>query len=120
MTRGVREAPPRAPAGWAVAPARGVAVRASRPVPRRQRHAIARSFSLASRRRRRRPSPPRMAPEGRDGVYYCSNWTTPGNCHDMSLLSGFICAHAVGAPYPFEGDVEAKKDFSRLRDLMGV
>jgi hypothetical protein len=61
-----------------------------------------------------------MAPEGRDGVYYCSNWTTPGNCHDMSLLSGFICAHAVGAPYPFEGDVEAKKDFSRLRDLMGV
>jgi predicted NAD/FAD-binding protein len=34
--------------------------------------------------------------QGRDGVFYCSNWTTPGNCHDMSLLSGLIAAHAVG------------------------
>lgn len=57
--------------------------------------------------------------QGRDGIYYCSNWTTPGNCHDMSLLSGMICAHAIGADYPFE-DKEAKKDFYRLRDLMGV
>ena len=37
----------------------------------------------------------------------------------MSLLSGLVCAHAIGAKYPFEGDVEAKKDFNRLRDLMG-
>ena len=58
--------------------------------------------------------------QGRDGIYYCSNWTTPGNCHDMSLLSGIICAHAIGAKYPFEENKEAKKDFSRLRDLMGV
>lgn len=58
--------------------------------------------------------------QGRDGCYYCSNWTTPGNCHDMSLLSGLICAHAVGARYPFEADKEAKKDFYRLKDLMGV
>ena len=58
--------------------------------------------------------------QGRDGLYYCSNWTTPGNCHDMSLLSGFICAHAVGAAYPFPGDIEANKDFHRLRDLMGI
>lgn len=58
--------------------------------------------------------------QGRDGIYYCSNWTTPGNCHDMSLLSGIVCAHAIGAEYPFEGNVEAKKDFSRLRDLMGI
>ena len=58
--------------------------------------------------------------QGKDGVYYCSNWTTPGNCHDMSLLSGIVCAHAIGADYPFEGNVEAKKDFNRLRDLMGV
>lgn len=57
--------------------------------------------------------------QGRDGIYYCSNWTTPGNCHDMSLLSGFVCAHAVGAKYPFEKNKEAKKDFHRLRDLMG-
>mmetsp|Transcript_30613 Transcript_30613/g.71536 ORF Transcript_30613/g.71536 Transcript_30613/m.71536 type:complete len:813 (-) Transcript_30613:23-2461(-) len=57
--------------------------------------------------------------QGRDGVYYCSNWTTPVNCHDMSLLSGFICAHAIGAPYPFQS-TEAKKDFHRMRDLMGT
>ena len=59
-------------------------------------------------------------PAGRDGVYYCSNWTTPGNTHDMSLLSGIVCAHAIGAAYPFEGNVEAKKDFQRLRSLMGI
>lgn len=58
--------------------------------------------------------------QGKDGVYYCSNWTTPGNCHDMSLLSGLVCAHAIGADYPFEDNSEAKKDFHRLRDLMGV
>jgi len=58
--------------------------------------------------------------QGKDGIYYCSNWTTPGNCHDMSLLSGIICAHAVGAKYPFEKYKEAKKDFNRLRDLMGI
>jgi len=58
--------------------------------------------------------------QGRDGLYYCSNWTTPGNCHDMSLLSGFLCAHAIGAKYPFPQDAEAKKDFHRLNDLMGV
>jgi len=58
--------------------------------------------------------------QGRDGLYYCSNWTTPGNCHDMSLLSGFLCAHAIGAEYPFPDEREAQKDFHRLNDLMGV
>ncbi|KAL7535031.1 hypothetical protein ACHAXR_008423 [Thalassiosira sp. AJA248-18] len=58
--------------------------------------------------------------QGKDGIYYCSNWTTPGNCHDMSFLSGLACAHAIGAKYPFEKNGEAKKDFHRLRDLMGI
>jgi len=58
--------------------------------------------------------------QGKDGIYYCSNWTTPGNCHDMSFLSGLVCAHAIGAKYPFEVNGEAKKDFHRLRDLMGI
>lgn len=57
--------------------------------------------------------------QGRNGIYYCSNWTTPGNCHDMSFLSGLVCAHAIGAKYPFEEEGEAKKDFGRMRDLMG-
>jgi predicted NAD/FAD-binding protein/cytochrome b involved in lipid metabolism len=58
--------------------------------------------------------------QGRRGVFYCANYTTPGNCHDMSLLSGLIAAHAVGADYPFPDNVEAFKDFGRLRGLMGV
>eukprot|EP00039_Didymoeca_costata_P004891 m.76870 g.76870 ORF g.76870 m.76870 type:complete len:746 (-) comp12588_c0_seq1:125-2362(-) len=58
--------------------------------------------------------------QGRRGVYFCSNWTTPGNCHDMSLLSGIVCAHAIGAEYPFEGNDAAKRDFERLRSLMGI
>lgn len=58
--------------------------------------------------------------QGKDGVYFCSNWTTPGNCHDMSLLSGFLCAHAIGATYPFPDNAQAHKDFHRLNDLMGV
>jgi len=57
--------------------------------------------------------------QGKQGIYYCSNWTTPGNCHDMSFLSGLICAHAIGAKYPFQ-DKEAEKDFHRMRDLMGI
>ena len=58
--------------------------------------------------------------QGKDGVYFCSNWTTPGNCHDMSFLSGLLCAHAIGAKYPFPENAEAEKDFHRLNDLMGV
>jgi predicted NAD/FAD-binding protein len=58
--------------------------------------------------------------QGQNGIYYCSNWTTPANCHDMSLLSGIVCAHAIGAQYPFESNPEARKDFHRLRDLMGI
>lgn len=58
--------------------------------------------------------------QGRRGVYYCCNYTTPGNGHDLSLLSGFCAAHAVGASYPFPGNVEAEKDFHRLRNLMGL
>jgi predicted NAD/FAD-binding protein len=57
--------------------------------------------------------------QGRQGVYYCANWTTPGNTHDMSLLSGIVAAHAIGAEYPFAG-TDAEKDFFRLRTLMGM
>jgi len=58
--------------------------------------------------------------QGRQGMYYCGNWTTPGNCHDMSFLSGTVCATAIGAAYPFPEAVEAKKDYERLRGLMGL
>ena len=58
--------------------------------------------------------------QGKDGIFYCCNWTTPGNCHDMSLLSGLVAAHAAGAPYPFEGDPGPMSDFGHLRGLMGI
>ena len=39
--------------------------------------------------------------QGRRGVYFCSNWTAPGNGHDLSCVSGLVVAGAIGAPYPF-------------------
>jgi len=58
--------------------------------------------------------------QGRRGVYYCCNYTTPANGHDLSLLSGFAAANAVGAAYPFPEDPSAEADFHRLRGLMGL
>lgn len=58
--------------------------------------------------------------QGRRGVYYCSNYSTCGNGHDLSLLSGFICAAAIGAEYPFPDDARAKLDYERLADAMGL
>ena len=40
-------------------------------------------------------------------------------CHFCRVWYVLICAHAIGAKYTFEEDGEAKKDFHRLRDLMG-
>eukprot|EP00756_Hemistasia_phaeocysticola_P007731 Hpha_TRINITY_DN14378_c0_g1::TRINITY_DN14378_c0_g1_i1::g.86587::m.86587 len=58
--------------------------------------------------------------QGRRGVYYCCNYTTPANGHDLSLLSGFVAANAVGAAYPFPENESAEADFHRLRNLMGL
>ena len=59
--------------------------------------------------------------QGDGGVWYCASWATPGNAHDLSLLSGFAAAHAaIGAPYPFPDDKLAHRDFLKLRRLMGL
>ena len=55
--------------------------------------------------------------QGRRGVYFCSNWVTAGNGHDLSLLAGMACATAVGADYPFE-DADAAWDHSCLSGFM--
>lgn len=52
--------------------------------------------------------------QGRRGIYYCSSYTTPGNGHDLSLLSGLAVAAALGAPYPFAEDAAARQDFEHL------
>lgn len=56
--------------------------------------------------------------QGRQGVWYCSSWTTPGNGHDLSLLSGLVVADAMGAAYPFDDTPAARRDFEALRRLM--
>jgi predicted NAD/FAD-binding protein len=56
--------------------------------------------------------------QGRGSLYYAGSYTTPGNGHDLSLLSGLVVANAVGAPYPFEHDPRARSDFERLRRFM--
>ena len=57
--------------------------------------------------------------QGRRGVYYCSNWSTAGNGHDLSLLAGIACATSIGADYPFD-DPDAKRDHSLLSSFMGL
>lgn len=89
--------------------------------------------------------------QGVDGFYYISSWCTPGTGHDLSLLSGFAVANAIGASYPFEQGIkpavlkpvsidprderaftggldvaggvdpeEARRDFERMKTLLGV
>jgi predicted NAD/FAD-binding protein len=58
--------------------------------------------------------------QGRRNAYYCGSFATPGNGHDLSLLSGFAAAHAIGAQYPFAANPLALDDFTRLRRLMGL
>ncbi len=56
--------------------------------------------------------------QGRGNVYYCGSFTTPGNGHDLSLLSGFVVAEALGAPHPFHDDPRAATDFAKLSRMM--
>ena len=56
--------------------------------------------------------------QGNRGIHYCGSYSTPGNGHDLSLLSGFVAANAVGASYPFPENKAAKRDFELLRRLM--
>jgi len=57
--------------------------------------------------------------QGRCRAYYCASYTTPGNGHDLSMLSGVICAHAVTGYYPFpEATRLPRRDFEHLRAFM--
>ncbi len=58
--------------------------------------------------------------QGRAGVYYCASSATLANGHDLSLLSGFVVANALGAPYPFRDVPAALRDFELQRALMGL
>jgi len=51
-------------------------------------------------------------------VYFCGSAVVPANAHDMSLLSGFVCAGALGADYPFPKAAHGAEDYERLRKIM--
>lgn len=56
--------------------------------------------------------------QGRRGLY-CSNWTSPGNGHDLACTSGLAVASAIGAQYPLQ-DEEAQRDHRDCRRFMWV
>ncbi len=56
--------------------------------------------------------------QGRASTYWCGSYATPGNGHDLSLLSGFVVAKALGAAYPFPHSPAAFADFQRLSSFM--
>mmetsp|Transcript_15863 Transcript_15863/g.23888 ORF Transcript_15863/g.23888 Transcript_15863/m.23888 type:complete len:514 (+) Transcript_15863:33-1574(+) len=58
--------------------------------------------------------------QGERGVYFCGSFATPGNGHDLSLCSGFAVADALGASYPFSDEADAKRDYNRLKRIMGL
>jgi predicted NAD/FAD-binding protein len=58
--------------------------------------------------------------QGRRGLYYCGSLATPGNGHDLSLLSGLAVARAIGANYPFAHDAVCTSDLDKLAGLMGL
>ncbi len=56
--------------------------------------------------------------QGRASTYWCGSYATPGNGHDLSLLSGLVVAKALGAAYPFARTPAAFADFQRLSRFM--
>jgi len=57
--------------------------------------------------------------QGRNGCFYATNYAPPGNGHDLSCLSGLVCASEIGAEYMFKENAGAAKDFQRLQETMG-
>ena len=58
--------------------------------------------------------------QGKRGRYFCSNYTAPGNGHDLSFLSGVTVATAIGAEYPFKNTEAAAKDHELMHKWMGL
>jgi len=53
-------------------------------------------------------------------LYFTGSFITPGNAHDLSLLSGFVVAKHLGAEYPFSENAAALADFQMLQKMMGL
>lgn len=53
-------------------------------------------------------------------LFFTGSSVTPGNGHDLSLLSGFVVAKHIGADYPFPENAAALSDFRTLQNMMGL
>lgn len=60
---------------------------------------------------------PRLQGSRQKTTYFCGSAVTPGNGHDLSLLSGIITATELGATYPFKTK-KAIEDFNKLKAMM--
>ena len=57
--------------------------------------------------------------QGKDGIHYCGNFTTPEGGHDLSFLSGLVVAHELGAAYPLPAsNANAVADFQLMQRIM--
>lgn len=56
--------------------------------------------------------------QGDRGLYYCANYTTPANGHDLSLLSGFVVAAAVVEKLDPRADSAVTKQSSGVLDAL--
>jgi hypothetical protein len=56
--------------------------------------------------------------QGSKRLHFVGNWTTPGNGHDLSLLSGLLAANRIGAPYPFANNPGARRDFDKAANML--
>jgi predicted NAD/FAD-binding protein len=58
--------------------------------------------------------------QGQSRASYCASYTTPGNGHDLSLLSGLVVARSLTGYYPFEDEagVAERGDFDALAGIM--
>ncbi|XP_045163298.2 uncharacterized protein LOC123527723 [Mercenaria mercenaria] len=48
--------------------------------------------------------------QGKRHTYYCGSYTLV-NTHEVAVMSGFAAAYRIGAPYPFDHDALARKQF---------
>ena len=52
-------------------------------------------------------------------VYFCGSYVTPGNGHDLSMLSGLVVANKIGAKYPFQNNEKSLGRFSSFANVNG-
>ena len=63
---------------------------------------------------------PRLQGMHDGALFFAGSSVTPGNGHDLSLLSGLVVAGAIGAAFPFPRNRASRSDFGSCADMMGL